>query len=290
MGIFRTIGEARFYSSPNQATGILLNDAQTRTLADTIDVSTIFSKINIDSLVDVNELTQLLSKRNIEVRRVSERVHLHEAQHQIISCKRYPLRQMLPAENKELGVFIAESFPFPRKIRNIVNGILDLMSDSPKWMAVQLRIEDELVLFRPDGNAGFEAHVRNQLDQVLAIVSAHPGTHAVYIASGIREHKFASVVKAIHETFPHLKLTMKTDILAGSPMLWEELQSLCLEEQALVDWLVCINAPFFAGPHSSSFTYLAGYMRHYRGLDGAATHLWPEYQPYWDLWFPRLSL
>jgi hypothetical protein len=83
-------------------------------------------------------------------------------------------------------------------------------------------------------------------------------------------------------------VTRKNNILKYYPKIKEELESLSLEEQALIDWLVCIGAPFFAGTHASSFAYLAAYMRHYRGLDKETTNLWPEYQPLWDAWFPRV--
>lgn len=54
----------------------------------------------------------------------------------------------------------------------------------------------------------------------------------------------------------------------------------------MVDWLVCVPPPYFIGPHSSSFSYLAGYMRHYRAYHPDAMELFPTYQPYLDIWFP----
>lgn len=72
MGIFRTIGEALFYSTQNNSVGIILNDLQTRTSSDTVDFDINFSKIKYDSFVDVDELTTLLSNKNILVRRTQE--------------------------------------------------------------------------------------------------------------------------------------------------------------------------------------------------------------------------
>jgi hypothetical protein len=286
MGIFRAIGEVLFYSTKNQFVGIILNDVQTRISSDTIDFNTHFSKINMDSFVDVNELTTLLANRNILVRRSQE--DNNQIRNTIISCRRYPRRHMLPNESRDTGIFIAKSFPFAKNILKIASCIIGLMSFYPRWKVIHLRIEDELMHFLPGRDVGLETHTKNELQQTIHMISSTPNLSAVYIASGIREEKYNHVVNTINEQLPELTITRKEDILKGFPEIKEEFESLCLEEQALVDWLVCLGAPFFAGPHSSSFAYLAGYMRHYRGFDKETTHLWPDYQPYWDAWFPRV--
>jgi hypothetical protein len=162
------------------------------------------------------------------------------------------------------------------------------MSFYPKWKVIQLRIEDELINFLPGRNAEFQKRTINQLQQTINMISSTPDLSAVYFASGIREEKYDAVVQSINHKFPNLIITSKKDILKDYPEIKKELDALCLEEQALVDWLVCVGAPFFAGPHTSSFAYLAGYMRHYRGFEKEATHLWPDYEPYWEIWFPRV--
>ncbi|WP_157257103.1 hypothetical protein [Paenibacillus sp. Soil750] len=282
MGIFRTIGEALYYSHQHDSISIIINDLQTRTSSDTTDFDVNFSKIAYDSFVDVDELTHLLLHKNILVRRPQE-VNNH-IQNNIISCRRYSHRQLLPDESREMGIFIANSFPFAKNILKIANCIIGLMSLYPSWKVIQLRIEEELMNFFP----GYEKSTSNQLQETINMISNTPDLSAIYFASGIREEKYNAVAQSINHKFPNLITKNKHDILKNDPEIKKELDALCLEEQALVDWLVCVGAPSFAGPHATSFAYLAGYMRHYRGFAKETTHLWPEYTPYWDIWFPRV--
>ena len=285
MAIFRTVGEALFYSTQNESVGIILSEVQTRNSID-LDIHPYFSKINIDSFVDVNELITLLANKNISVSRLQK--DNNEIQNNIITCRRFPKRPMLPDESKEMGLFIGKSFPFAKNILKIASCIIGLMSFFPRWKAIHLRIEGDLLHIPAIREAGLETHTKGQVQQTINMISSTPNLSAVYIASGIQEEKYHNAVNIINEKLPHLTITRKKDILKDYPDIKKELESLSLEEQALVDWLVCIGAPVFAGNHASSFAYLAGYIRHYRGFDKETTHLWPDYQPYWDAWFPRV--
>jgi hypothetical protein len=287
MAIFRTLGEALFYSTqePSEPVEIILNDVQTRTSVD-FDSEPYFSKINIDSFVDVNELTALMANKNISVRRLQD--INHEVQIQVTYCTRFPHRNMLPNECQDVGEFLAKSFPFSKHTLKIASCIIGLMSHYPRWAVIHLRIEGDLLVFPSIRDAGLEAVEVEQLQKTINIISSTPNLSAVYLATGIQEEKFENVVNILNDKFPHITVTRKNNILKHYPKIKEELESLSLEEQALIDWLVCIGSPFFAGNHASSFAYLAAYMRHYRGWDKETTNLWPEYQPLWDAWFPRV--
>ncbi|WP_158618637.1 hypothetical protein [Methylomusa anaerophila] len=288
MAIFRTIGEALFYSTQNQSVGIILSDVQTRTSID-FDAYPYFSKISIDSYIDINDLTTLLGNRNISVRQSQEDIeNMNEIQNNIITCRRFPQRHMLPAESRDTGALIAKSFPFAKKMLKFAYHIIGLMSFYPRWKAIHLRIEGDLMQLSAIRDVGLETFTKSQLQQTIDMISITPNLSAVYIASGIQDEKYNNAVNIISKEFPHLAITRKKDILKASPAIKEEFEALCLEEQALIDWLVCVGAPFFAGLHASSFAYLAGYMRHYRGFDKETTHLYPDYQPCWDAWFPRV--
>jgi hypothetical protein len=283
MAIFRTVEEAMLYSTQNHSVCVLLNDVQTRNSID-LDTEPYFSKINVESFVDVNELVKILGERKITVLRSQEVNNPTN----VINCRRFQRRNMLPNESRDIGLFIGKSFPFAKKSLKIANCIIGSMSLYPKWKAIHFRVEGDLLHFPSIREMGLETHTRNQIEQTINMISSTPNLSAVYMATGIQEEKFQIAVNMINENLPHLKIIRKLDILKDYPDLLEEFESLCLEEQALVDWLVCVGAPFFAGNHSSSFSYLAGYMRHYRGFDNENTLLWPDYQPLWDKWFPRV--
>lgn len=283
MAIFRTVGEALLYSTRNDSVCVLLNDVQTRNSID-LDTEPYFSIINVDSFVDVNELATILGERNIKVLRSQEVNNLTN----VISCRRFQRRKMLPNESRDVGLFIGKSFPFAKKVLKIASCIIGLMSLFPKWKAIHFRVEGDLLHFPSIREIGLETHTRNQIEQTVNMISNTPNLSAVYMATGIQEEKFQIAVNMINENLPHLTIVRKQDILKNYPDIMKEFELLCLEEQALVDWLVCIGAPFFAGNHASSFSYLAGYMRHYRGFEKETTLLWPDYQPLWDNWFPRV--
>ncbi|EOV9525666.1 O-fucosyltransferase family protein [Bacillus cytotoxicus] len=284
MAIFRTIGEALYYAKQHDAVCILLKDVQTRNSVD-FHKSPYFSKINIDSYLDVDECRALFYKKNILVKR--HQPDMDETFKHMITCRRFLQRHILRDESRETGQFIAKSLPFAKHIQKLASCTIGLMSFYPRWRAIQLRIEGDLVHLPVEG-FDLAAHTENQLQQIINTIASTADLSAVYIASGVQEEKYHRIVARIKEHFPHLVIVRKQDVLQTYPGLQKELDALCLEEQALVDWLVCIGAPLFAGPHASSFSYLAGYMRHYRGFDKETTYLWPEYQPYWDQWFPRL--
>ncbi|WP_144641542.1 hypothetical protein [Bacillus cereus] len=67
MAVFRTIGEALYYTNKGESVCIILNDVQTRTSVN-FDTHPYFENIKIDSYIDVNYLTQLLKSKNIEVK------------------------------------------------------------------------------------------------------------------------------------------------------------------------------------------------------------------------------
>lgn len=287
MAIFRTIGEATFYSSqnPSEPVGIILVDVQTRTSVD-FEFEPYFSNISIDSFIDVNELRSIMLNKNVSVKRIGELNT--EVQGHIIFCRRFPHRDMLPNESGELGGFLAKSLPFSKHILKIASCIIGLMSRYPKWAVIHLRIEGDLLQFPSIREAGLDAFTKGQLQQAINNISKIPGISAVYLATGIQEERYNDVVKILNESLPHITVTRKNNILNDFPEIKKELDLLSLEEQALVDWLVGLGAPYFAGNHASSFAYLAGYMRHYRGYDKESTILWPDYQPLWDAWFPMV--
>ncbi|PDZ71500.1 hypothetical protein CN584_22275 [Bacillus pseudomycoides] len=283
MAIFRTIGEALFYSNQGQSVGIILKDVQTRTSVN-FDTYPYFKNIKIDSYVNVNELATLLTTKNIVVRRCQE--ENLEFQNNVTDCRRFSNREMLADESKNMGLFIAKSFPFAKKIVRISSFIIGLMSFYPQWKAIHLRIEGDLTHIPEVQNIGLDVFTKNEIQKMTDSLTSTTNLSAIYLASGIQENEYITVVDKIKQTNPHLVVLNKKNLLKKYPEIRKEFDSLCLEEQALVDWLVCLGAPFFAGSHASSFSYLAGYMRYYRGFNKETTDLFPEYQPFWDKWFP----
>ncbi|PEL09355.1 O-fucosyltransferase family protein [Bacillus sp. AFS017336] len=284
MAFFRVIGESLYFSKQGNKVGIIINDFQTRNSSDIIDFDINFSKISFDAFVDLKELTQLLSKENILVNLPE---NIDSTKQDIVFCSRFLNRIMTSEENKENGAFIANHFPFAKKVLTISNAIIDSMSSYSNWKAIHLRIEDELVNFHSDSTTDFEGYIENQLLQAIDMINT-PDLSAVYIAAGIKEEKFNKIAQIFNDKLPNLFILNKLEVLKNQPSLLKQLNDLSLEEQALVDWLVCIGAPHFSGLHASSFAYLAGYIRHYRGFDKVTTQLWPTYQPLWELWFPRI--
>lgn len=285
MAIFRTIGEAAFYVSQNLPAGIILDDVQTRNSID-LEREPYFSRINIDSFLDVDGMTKTLAARNILVERFRD--DLLQNENQMVVCRRFPRRFMSPSESRELGLFIARSVPFSKRALRLAGYIMDYMSYYPNWKALHLRVEGDLVHLPSVRSIGLTTYVKNQLQQTIDMLSSTPDLSAAYLATGIQDEKYMDIASCLHERFPKLILQRKKDVLKTDSGLLKEFESLCLEEQALVDWLVCLGAPLFVGQHTSSFAYLASYMRHYRGFSAEATELYQEHQPLWDEWFPRV--
>ncbi|GAV11188.1 O-fucosyltransferase family protein [Paenibacillus sp. chi10] len=283
MSVFRAVGEALYHANEGSPTGILLQNVQTRTSID-FDVTPYFRSIAIDCFVDVHVLRKLLSSRQIDVKRAEE--VQAEVRNQAVICKRYPIRQMSEIENKNSGLFIANAFPFAKHIVELSNFIIASMSEKHQWIAAHLRIEKDLLLISDIKSMGLEHYAESQLHCIYACMEAKQKVSAIYLASGLLDEEYAAIAKGIQEKNGDIMIYNKKIVLEGSPNLKQKFDSLCLEEQALVDWLVCIHAPYFIGPHSSSFSYLAGYMRHYRGYQPDTLDLFPTYQPYWDMWFP----
>lgn len=284
MAVFRAIGEALYYAGQNQHVCILLGDVQTRNSVD-LDVQPYFSPIPVDAFVDVAELTALLAAQNISVRRFQDNPGHREP---VISCRRYPLRIVSPDESRALGVFLGHSFPFAKRAARLANTVMGFMSRFSVWNAIQLRIEEDVLHLSDVRNMGMATYTETQLKHTIDTIARRPNLSAAYIASGIQEERYRQVADILQDTFPYLTILRKNDVLKHDPDLRVEFASLCLEEQALIDWLVCVCAPLFSGQHTSSYGYLAGYLRHYRGAGTESTDLWPAYQPLWDEWFPRV--
>lgn len=284
MSVFRAITEALHYASRNIPSCILLSDGQTRNSID-FDREPYFSPLPIDAFVEVEELARLLAEKDISVQRLRDAKADREF---VVMCSRFPLRSMTPDECRSTGTWIAQSFPFAGKTQTLARSIIDRMSFYPKWSAVHLRMEGDLLQLQDVRSIGLDAFAKHQLQQATDQITGISGLSAVYIASGTQDEKYKQAVKELTDRCPHIAVNNKADILRPLPELWRELEDLSLEEQALVDWLVCVGAPYFLGPHTSSFAYLAGYMRHYRGFERDTTRLWPTYQPAWESWFPRV--
>ncbi|MEB9624647.1 O-fucosyltransferase family protein [Enterococcus lactis] len=283
MAIFRTLEEAFFYKNKGEPVCIILNDVQSRTSID-CDVYPYFRNIEVDAFVDVKGLIQLLNDRNIEVKHVKDVKLL--SQNKILNCRRFPNREVTLEESTDLGLFVAKFFPFSKRILKISNFIIGAMSFYPKWKAVHLRIERDLTHIPDINKTGLNIFIQNQFKNIIELVINNEDLCALYIASGLLENEYTALVDSLKEKKPDLKVINKKQLLKNYPDIQKEFNNLSLEEQALIDWLVCIGAPLFIGPHASSFSYLASYMRHYRGFNTEATYLFPEYQPYWNKWFP----
>lgn len=283
MSVFRAVGEALYHANEGSPAGILLQNVQTRTSVD-FDVFPYFRSIAIDCFVDVHALQLLLSRRQIDVKRAEE--VQAEVRNQAVTCKRYTIRQMSAIESKNNGLLIANGFPFAKHIVELSNFIIASMSKNHQWIAAHLRIEKDLLQIPDIKSMGLENYAESQLQYIFACMEARQNVSAVYLASGLTDEEYKTIEKGIEENNKDIMIYNKKIVLEGCPNLKQKFDSLCLEEQALVDWLVCINAPFFIGPHSSSFSYLAAYMRHYRGYHSDAKMLFPKHQPYWEMWFP----
>ncbi len=283
MAVFGAVGEALYYAGPNQSV-CLLFDVQTRNSID-FDVQPYFSSIRIDSYVDVDTDEPAGSEKYLRRR---ARDHASDTQCQIIRCRRYPQRVMSPDESRDAGVLLATSFPFAARVSKLANDILGRLSRYPRWKAIHLRIEKDVLHLPSVQSTGLEVYTNTMLQQTADSLASTPNLSAAFIASGVRDEEYGHVVNALRDEFPHLEITRKQEVLRENPDLLQEFQTLCLEEQALVDWLVCLGAPLFAGQHASSYAYLVGYMRYYRDFEKESTYLCPEYQPCWDVWFPRV--
>lgn len=286
MAVFRTIGEALFYINTEKTVYFILNDFQTRTSVN-FDTHPFFKNVSADSFIDINKLTTDLKHKNINVISSSKLLPL-DIQNKIIHCRRFPIRQMTLEENKELGLFIAKSFPFSKKIVEIADLIINLLSVYSQWMSIHLRIEKDLI-YRPDiQDEGINTFISVQFEKIIEIVTNTENLSAIYIASGIHQDEYNAFVNKLKQHNSKLIILNKKEIFKNNLNIQNKINELTLEEQALIDWLVCIKAPLFSGPHSSSFSYLAGYVRHYQGINNNLTNLFPNYEFYWDKWFPRV--
>ncbi|PFK26961.1 O-fucosyltransferase family protein [Bacillus cereus] len=286
MAIFRTLEEVFFYKNKGEPVCMVLNDVQSRITID-CDIHPYFRNIEVDAFIDVHDLIQLLNDRNIEVQRAKDVKMI--SPNKILSCRRFPNREVTLEESADLGLFVAKFFPFSKHILKISNFIIGAMSFYPKWNAVHLRIEKDLTHIPDINNQGLDIFIQNQFKHIIEPVINIENLSAIYIASGLLANEYTALIDKLKEKKPYLKIVNKQQLLKNYPDIQKEFNNLSLEEQALIDWLVCIGAPLFIGPHASSFSYLAGYMRHYRGNDTATTYLFPDYQPYWDKWFPYVK-
>ncbi|NOU79486.1 hypothetical protein GC101_11415 [Paenibacillus sp. LMG 31459] len=283
MAIFRTVSEAFHSVEQGEPSCILLADGQTRNSIE-MGPEPFFSPVSIDAFIEVDRFEKVLAARNVSLKRMRDA----EIDRVAVSCSRFPVSSIPEDEARTTGAWIARTLPFAAKPLKLAHYIIGWMSSYPKWAAIQLRIEDDIMYFEANRSMGLDGFAQLQVQQAAGELSQIPAVSAIYVATGASEDFLRHSTTELTIRFPEANQIHKKDILSLAPKLWEEFEAMSLEEQALVDWLVCLGAPYFLGPHGTSFSYLAGYMRHYRGFDSDLTRLWPEYQQYWDLWFPRL--
>ncbi|WP_405115513.1 hypothetical protein MHH28_12985 [Paenibacillus sp. FSL K6-1217] len=284
MALYRALSEAFLCTEQGEPACIILADGQTRNFINLTD-EPFFSPLSIDAFIEVDQFQAVLSSRSVSLLRLRDAESLSEP---VVKCSRFPISTLTPEEARNTGIWIATSIPFAARPLRLAQMIIASMSCYPKWAAFQLRIEGDILYGQEAMNISLEDYAQQYVHRAADHLAQFPAMSAVYIATGVEEEVLRRASKELTERFPDTVLLNKKEILRLSPVLWGEFQALSLEEQAMVDWLVCLDAPHFLGPHGNSFSYLAGYMRHYRGLDPESTLLWPEYQPYWDLWFPRV--
>ncbi|MGR5986106.1 hypothetical protein ACUC2M_20555 [Bacillus cytotoxicus] len=106
-----------------------LKDVQTRNSVD-FHKSPYFSKINIDSYLDVDECRALFYKKNILVKR--HQPDMDETFKHMITCRRFLQRHILRDESRETGQFIAKSLPFAKHIKKLASRTIGLMSFLPE--------------------------------------------------------------------------------------------------------------------------------------------------------------
>ncbi|MBP2111669.1 hypothetical protein [Paenibacillus silagei] len=285
MALFRTISEAFLYRDQGESACIILADGQTRNFINLSD-EPFFSPLSIDAFIEVDQFQKVLAIQNVSLLRLREAGEV--SQGAIVVCSRFPISPMTPDSSLRTGAWIANSIPFAQKPLQLADAILGWMSQHSNWTALQMRIEGD-VLYQPgDNSISYDDYVQQQARLATDFIAQLPPVSAVYVATGVEEELLREAMSGLREAYPEVVLLTKKDFLRDFPASGSEFNSLSLEEQALVDWLVCLGAPNFLGPHGTSFSYLAGYMRHYRGLAPNTTLLWPENQQYWELWFPRL--
>ncbi|SFX81445.1 hypothetical protein SAMN04487866_1302 [Thermoactinomyces sp. DSM 45891] len=284
MSVFRTIGESLFYRGIGFDTCVILSKAYTRTSVN-FDSPPYFTEIPIDLFVDMTDLTNVLN--SIDIRLIRSRAEIVSPCQGIIECWRPPLRDMTELEHRILGQFIAHHFPIAKRALSLAHFIVQVISSvCPKWEAIHYRVEKDLLVMIPP--EVLDLHKNNQMESTLATIHNTQDLSAIYLACGLQEQEYDNVVKQIKQHYPKLEVFNKRHVLKGFPEVESQFNQLTLEEQALVDWVVCQTAPSFSGWYNSSFSYLAAYIRHYRGVNPTTTKLGPETTGIWDQWFPRI--
>ncbi|TCP67063.1 O-fucosyltransferase family protein [Baia soyae] len=284
MSVIRTVGEALFYRGIGFDTCVILGKAYTRTSVN-FDSPPFFAEIPIDLFIDMTDLTNVLNSVNIRL--IRSRAEVVSPCQGIIECWRPPLRDMSAVEHRILGQFIAHHFPFAKQALSFAHFLTHLISSiHPKWEAIHYRVENDLRVMIP--SEVLDLHKNNQMQSTLTTIHNAPDLSAIYLACGLQEQEYNDVVNQIKMYYPNLEVFNKRQILKGFPEIEQQFNALTLEEQALVDWLVCQAAPSFSGWYNSSFSYLAAYLRHYRFIHPTTTKLGPETTGVWDVWFPRI--
>ncbi|MEK3792230.1 hypothetical protein MKX42_10955 [Paenibacillus sp. FSL R7-0204] len=281
MALYRTISEAFMCVQQGEEACIILADGQTRNFIDLSDED-FFSPLPIEAFIEVDQFHRALAAKGVSLLRPWDVVASHEP---INECSRFPISPMSPDDSRNIGIWIAESIPFAQKPLLLAQSILGWMSQHPCWAALQMRLESDVMY---NQNFQYDEYVREQDRLATDSIAQFPEVSAVYVATGVNEEFLLEAMPEFRERHSQAIILTKRNFLRLSPEMLAEFESLSLEEQALVDWLVCLGAPYFAGPHTSSFAYLAGYMRHYRGFEPDSTSLWPIYMLYWDMWFPKV--
>lgn len=168
--------------------------------------------------------------------------------------------------------------------------------DGAGFAGVHLRTENDALSFWPD----FEAQRGAYLDKIgkLPSRSTTPGPVSgrgmVYLATGnaTEAAKFASLAQK-----QQLGVVTKHQLLASHPDLRETLNGLSWDQQALVDFVVLLQADYFLGVSPSSFSMNVALKRHLRE-EGIYTRPWRigteegdgrswlvgRFEGYWDDW------
>lgn len=291
MGIIRTVDECIHRTQNGSKVTLVLEDLQTRTSTDSIDFDVNFAPIPYDAIINVEQLQAFLQSYQIEVKRAKE---INYSAVNILYCERYLVRPLSAQEHKNIGLLAVNHIPFNKKMIEISRWImqqLDQLSQKEAgWSAFHLRIEEELINKFYFGNTNDVKQYRN--DQLAALsnnIESFMPDPVVYIAHGLKDENYSQIKDELSARYPAATITTKKELLSEHNELYRYIFESCsLEEQAFLDWLVCMQAPHFTGIHYSSFPYMAAYYRHYKGVPAHTTKLLPPEQWYWDHAFARV--
>lgn len=164
-----------------------------------------------------------------------------------------------------------------------------------RFVGIHLRTENDALSFWPD----FEAQRGAYLDKIAKLATtpttASSGPRFVYLATGnaTEAAKFASLAQDQQQ----LGVVTKHQLLASHPALLERLNTLSWDQQAVVDFVVLLQANYFLGVSPSSFSLNVALKRHL-SEEGIYTRPWRigteegdgrswlvgRFDGYWDDW------